>query len=88
MPQPTAVFERDVGLCRLKQIRNERTILNAMDSSKTKRFSFLGQEQFAALTAREKLAYLAAAITELQRKSRTVSTASQPEKHESQSSVG
>ena len=31
------------------------------------RFRFLDEEQFKALTAREKLAYLVAAISELQR---------------------
>ena len=54
--------------------------------AKTKCFRFLGQEQFAALTAREKLAYLAAAITELQR--RPGPTPHQSEKHQSQNSLG
>jgi hypothetical protein len=50
--------------------------------NKAKRFRFLEQEQFAVLTAQEKLAYLNAAITELQRCSRP------SEKHHSQSAVG
>ena len=85
LPRRTAIFGRDVGLCRLKKNEKKRILLAVMDASKTKRFSFLGEEQFAVLTAREKLAYLAAAMTELQRSSRPVSTPPQPEERESQS---
>ena len=86
LPQPTAIFGRDVGLCRLKENEKKRILLAVMDAPKTKRFSFLREEQFAVLTAQEKLAYLAAAMTELQRSSRPVSTPRQPEEHESEGS--
>ena len=84
--QSAAIFGCDVGLCRLKKNEKKRILLAVMDAPKTKRFSFLGEEQFAVLTPREKLAYLAAAMTELQRSSRPVSTPRQPEERESQGS--